>query len=114
MADVSLTAIEDSQWVVESPQPTVVGEVIAFTITYPWVAAVTSATCALYKEDTTTALSSAYRAGDCTASGNVVTTSTIQALAANERYVLAIAANVSSKQQIRKVELICQGAGDGQ
>lgn len=113
MADVSLTAIEDSQWVVESPQPTVVGESIAFTVTFSWVASVSSPTVTIYKEDTTTDLAGTLITGSASASGNVVTTGAVHALAANERYVLAVTATVSSQTQVRKLKLICQGAGDG-
>lgn len=113
MADLSLTAIESQVQAVEGPQPFVVGESTRIVIAYPWLTAVTSPANAIYKEDTTTDLSSTLLSGSTTATVNAITTKIIAGLSAGERYVLAITCtDPSSNIIVRKVRLIAQGAGD--
>ncbi len=116
MADVSLTAVEDQIFVTEGPQPTVVGESLTLDITYPWTTTMDTPTNAIYKEDTATDLSTTHLSGSTTITGNVLTTKVISGLVANERYVLAMGCRLPATTGdtiIRKVLLICQGAGDG-
>ena len=113
MADLSLTAIESQVQVVEGPQPFVVGETLRLAIAYPWLTSVSSPANAIYKEDTTTDLSSTLLAGSTTATSNTVTTKQISGLSKGERYILVITCtDPNSNIIVRKVKLFAQGAGD--
>ena len=68
MADVSITAKQDSVWVLESPQFAIEGEILLFTLTVPYATTISTPTNTAFRNKTSVTWT-----GTATVSGNVFT-----------------------------------------
>ena len=97
-------------WLDESPQYMIEGETTPFVITYRGVTTVSSPTNTLYLDGSD--VSSTSLSGSTTASGNVVATRSITAVAGPNRYILAVAATADAQTQINKLLVIVGDPAD--
>lgn len=101
-----LTAMKSDPYLLESPYPTVAGESLPLTVTYDQATSVSSPSVTAYKNraDVTNTL---FPTNTPTASGNVVTLSTLTGMVGGNTYVIAISATVDGATIIRKLVVPC-------
>ena len=92
--------MSDNPYVLESPRTMVQGESRAFNLTIPGSPTITGTpTIAIYNQETDTSATNLSSTSG-SASGSVITTSTVQAVKGGEEYTLSISATVDGRTDI--------------
>lgn len=114
MANKDLTAVQDSVWLIQSPQTVVEGTSITYTITFPFAAACSASAAKSYKGTTDTTTVN-FPSGSDAQADNTCTLKPLTAMVGGETYVITITVTLDGQAtQIWKHEVNCQKAEDAQ